>query len=85
MQKVNVRNALAQASIHARILLNGLVRTIYGSLVAILFGVSIYGFISLASEDGYLAVFDFIASVATLAVALCNIYCMGKKKRGAKK
>lgn len=79
------RNAMEQASFHARILLNGLVRTIYGSLIAILVGVSIYGFVSIASEDGYIAVFDFIASVATLAVAVFNMYCIGKKKRGGKR
>ena len=79
------RNAMEPASFHARILLNGLVRTIYGSLIAILVGVSIYGFMSIGNETGYTAVCDFIASVATLVVALCNMYSIGKKRKGGKK
>lgn len=85
MDKVNYRNILANASYHASILLKGLVRTLYGSLIACLFGVSVYGFASIGNETGYLAVFDFIAALATLAVGVCNMYCLGKKKGRAKK
>ena len=80
-----IKTFLANASFHASVLLSGLARTLYGSLIAGLIGVSIYGFISIANEDGYIAVFDFIASVATLTVAVFNMYCIGKKKRSGKK
>ena len=85
MDKVKFQNAMAQANYHASILLKGFARTLYGALIAGLIGVSIYGFASIANEDGYMAVFDFVASVATLAVAICNMYCLGKKRRGGKK
>ena len=85
MDKVKIHNILANASFHASILLKGLARTLYGSLIAGLIGVSFYGFVSIANEDGYLAVFDFIASVATIVVAVCNMYCLGLKKRSGKK
>lgn len=81
----NIKNRLDNARFHASILLKGLARTIYGTLIAVLIGVAIYGFVSIANEDGYIAVFDFIASVATLVVAVCNMYCIGMKKRSGKK
>jgi hypothetical protein len=83
--KIKFQNAMITARFHASVLLKGIARTLYGSLIAVLFGVSFYGFVSIASEDGYLAVFDFIASVATFAVAVCNMYCIGLKKRSGKK
>ena len=85
MNKINIRNILANASFHASILINGLARTLYGALIAGLIGVSVYGFVSIRSETGYIAVFDFIAAIATLVVALCNMYCIGKKKGRGKK
>lgn len=83
--KIKFQNAMITASFHASILLKGLGRTLYGTLIAVMFGVSFYGFVSIAHEDGYIAVFDFIASVATLAVAVCNMYCIGFKKGRGKK
>lgn len=62
--------------------LRGFIRTVYGTLVAGLIGISIYGFIAIESESGYIAVFDFIAACATLTVAVCNLYVMGGKKHG---
>ena len=85
MNKVKFQNALAHSCFHASILLKGVIRTICGTLNAVLVGVSIYGFISIANEGGYTAVCDFVGSVATLMIALCNIYCMGMKKRSGKK
>jgi hypothetical protein len=85
MEKVNIRNALEMVRFHASVLVRGFARTIYGAMIAILIGASIYGFISIGSETGYIAVVDFIVSVATLAFALINMYYIGQKKRGAKK
>ena len=75
-------NVLEQIMFHSSIMLKGLVRTVYGALIAGLIGISIYGFVAIEGESGYLAVFDFIAACATLIVALCNLYVMGGKKRG---
>ena len=83
--KIKFQNAMITAGFHATNLLRGLVRTIYGALIAGLFGIAFYGFVSIASEDGYIAVCDFIASVATLVVAVCNMYCIGMKKGRGKK
>ena len=67
---------------HSGILLKGLVRTVYGALIAGLIGISIYGFVAIEGESGYIAVFDFIAACATLTVAVCNLYVIGGKKHG---
>lgn len=85
MNKINIREKLAEAGFHAGILLKGFARTLYGSLIAVLIGVACYGFIKIESETGYIAVFDFIAACATLVVAICNMYCIGQKKGRAKK
>lgn len=75
-------NVLEQIKFHSGILLKGFVRTAYGALIAGLIGISIYGFVAIEGESGYIAVFDFIAACATLTVAVCNLYVIGGKKRG---
>ena len=70
---------------HVGVLVRGLIRTVYGALNAGLIAFSIYGFVAIGQEDGYAAVFDFIASVCVLAIALVNAYLLGGKKRGKKK
>ena len=84
MDKVKIRNILASARFHGGIILRGFARTLMGALIAGLLAVAIYGFVSIANEDGYIAVFDFIASVATLLLAVCNMYALGVKGRGKK-
>ena len=85
MSNVNFGKVLKQVKFHAGIVVRGLARTLYGTVVAGLIAVAIYGFILIKSEGGYAAVFDFIAACATLVVALANAYVLGSKKRGAKK
>ena len=85
MDKVKFQKAMEQASFHASIVLKGFTRTIYGALIAGLVGFAVYGFMSIGKESGYIAVADFVTSCATLAVALCNMYMMGRKRKGAKK
>ena len=85
MEKVDFSKVLKDIKFHASVLARGFARTLYGALVAGLLAVAVYGFILIKSETGYLAVCDFIASTATLAVAMSNMYVMGKKKRGGKK
>ena len=85
MNSVDFRRGLKQVKVHADIMLRGLARTLYGAFTAGLIAFAVYGFILIKSEGGYAAVFDFIASIATLLVALGNAYLLGGKKRGAKK
>lgn len=63
---------------HAKVMLSGFVQMLNSLATAGLLGLAIYGFISIPSEAGYLAVADFICSVATLALALTYIYAQGR-------
>lgn len=85
MRKVNFKKVMKQAKAHADIMLRGLARTLYGALIAGLIAFAVYGFVLIKSENGYVAVFDFIAACATLILALANAYALGNKRRGAKK
>ena len=80
--KIEFRKTVCLAKAIGVTFLRGLVRTLYGSLISGLIGISIYGFIAIKSETGYIAVFDFITACATLAVGLSNLYVMGCKKHG---
>lgn len=82
MNKVDFVNLV---KFHASVMLKGLIRTLHGTFTAGLIAVAIYGFVIISTEAGYEAVCDFIASCATLLVALCNLHMMGRKKRSAKK
>lgn len=84
MEAVQIKKALKTFEFHARIAWRGFYRTLYGAAVAGLIALAIYGFVSVTSETGWTAVCDFIASCATLVVALLNMYLMGCKKKGAK-
>ena len=85
MKKVNFDKVFKKAKHHADILLRGLARTLYGTLIAGLIAFAVYGFVLIQKEGGYAAVFDFIAACATLILALANAYVLGSKRRGGKK
>ncbi len=86
MEAVQIKMAFAKVKFHARIAWRGLCRTVYGATVAGLLAMAVYRFVSVSGETGWMAVCDFIAACATMAVALANMYLMGcKKKRGAKR
>ena len=53
--------------------------TVFGIsiLTAGLFAVGIYGLCIVPSEDGYVAVLDFVAAIATLIVAIGCMYFQG--------
>lgn len=86
MKKVNFSNFLEAVSFHGNIIIRGIGRAIYGAFITGLIGLAAYGFISIRHEAGYTAVFDFIYAIATLVVAMCNVYLLGvNKKRGGKK
>lgn len=81
MEKIDVKRVLETANFHAKIMCRGFARMAYGALVAGLVGISVYGFICITAENGYSAVYDFVASCATLAVALSNVYLMGRGRK----
>lgn len=73
------------AKFHLGIVLRGLARTLHGAFITGLIAFAVYGFVLIKGESGYAAVFDFVASVATLVVALANAYALGSKRRSCKK
>ena len=85
MEAVQIKKALAKVKFHAKIAWRGFCRTLYGTAVAGLIALAIYGFVSVTTETGWTAVCDFIASCATLVVALFNMYLMGCGKKGGAK
>jgi FtsH-binding integral membrane protein len=84
MDATQIKKAWKAVNFHAKIAWRGFYRTVYGALVAGLVAMAIYGFVSVTTETGWTAVCDFIASCATLLVALSNMYLMGGRKKCAK-
>ena len=76
---------MKMAKCHLEILLRGLARTLHGAFITGLIAIAVYGFVLIKTEDGYAAVFDFVAALAVLVVALCNVYLLGNKRKGGKK
>ena len=84
MEAAQIKKAWKAVKFHARVAWHGFYRMLYGSLVAGLMAMAIYGFVSLTNETGWVAVWDFVASCATMLVALSNMYMIGTNKKGAK-
>lgn len=84
MEKEKIQKTVANVRLHTRIVIRGLLRTLYGTAVAGLIALAIYGFFSVTNESGWVAVWDFVASCATLVVALSNMYLIGGCKKGGK-
>ena len=84
MEAVQIKKAFQAFKFHANIALRGFCRTLYGAAVAGLIAMAVYGFVSVTNESGWTAVCDFIASCATLVIALGNMYLIGSRKRGAR-
>lgn len=84
MEAAQIKKAWKAVKFHAKIAWRGFCRMAYGASVAGLLAMVVYGFVSVANETGWSAVFDFVASLATLVVAIANIYWIGCKKKGVK-
>ena len=84
MDAVQIKKAWKTVKFHAKVAWRGFYRTLYGALIAGLVALAVYGFVSVTTEAGWTAVCDFIASCATLVVALLNMYLIGGRKKGAK-
>ncbi len=85
MRTAILKDAMKKVMFHAGTMLRGLARTLYGTMIAGMIAFAIYGFILIQTEDGYAAVFDFVASLCVLAIALANAYVLGCKRRGKKR
>ena len=85
MEAVQIKKPWKAFKFHAKIAWRGFCRTLYGEAVAGLSAMAVYGFVCVTNETGWTAVCDFIASCATLIVALANMYWMGCNKKGAKR
>lgn len=84
--KSNTKKVFRLIEFHSIILFKGIVKMLYGAFAAKLLALGTYGFIKIASESGYDAVFDFLGSVCIVIVALVATYLMGGNgKKGAKK
>jgi hypothetical protein len=81
MERSYITDIVKAAAFHGRILLKGFARTVFGSAVAGLIGLSAYGFMIIPQEGGYIAVCEFMVAIATTVVALCGMYTMGGKSR----
>lgn len=82
--RLSFKEVMQLIGYHCMVMLMGFAKVLYGATVAGLIVLAIYGFRAIPSEDGYIAVLDFIAAIATLVVALCCMYSFGgrKKKKG---
>ena len=83
MEAVKIKKAGTKVKLHARILCRGFCRTIYGTAVAGLIAIAIYGFISVTTKTGWAAVWRFVVACVLLSEGIGNMYFMGRKKTGA--
>ena len=68
---------------HGKYLINGMMLMVYGVLTAGLVMASVYGFMAIPAEGGYVAVCDFAVSTLTICVAFSCMYAMGRgRKKG---
>lgn len=78
---MDIRNAVREIAYHVKILVRGFGRVVYGTAVAGLLGLAVYGFTAIPAEGGYVAVCDFIGSMATLIIALNGVYACGARRK----
>ena len=83
MESVRIKIAFANVKFHARVLWRGFCRTVYGTLIAFLIAMAIYGFVSITAKTGWAAVWRFVVACVLLAEGTGNMYFVGRKKTGA--
>lgn len=78
------QKAIGRIVYHCKILLRGLARTVYGTAVAGLVGLSVYGFMMIPTEGGYTAVCEFVVASLTFGMACGAMYAFGgcRRKQG---
>ena len=83
MEVARIKMAFAKVIFHARLLWRGFCRTVYGTLIALLIAMAIYGCVSITSKTGWAAVWRFFVACVLLSEGIGNMYFMGRKKTGA--
>ena len=77
----SLKNATQKSSTsgkrNARIVRKGLKRTVLALMTAATFAASVFGFITVASAPGYLAVLLFFTSIVALGFAFVLLYAQG--------
>lgn len=66
---------------HSKILLRGLAKTLYGTVVTGLVALAVYGFVMIPTEGGYTAVCEFVVASLTLGMAVGAMYAFGSRCR----
>ena len=61
----------------AKVILRGLVRTVWGMATAGIIWLSVYGFLAVPNESGYAAVGDFVLASSLLSLAMVSVYVQG--------
>lgn len=80
-QPLKIKTAISRAFYHSKVLLRGLAKTLYGTSVAGLVGLAVYGFVMIPSEGGYTAVCEFVVASITLGIAISAMYSFGGRGR----
>lgn len=80
-QELRFRKAVSRLAYHGKILLRGVAKTLYGTMVAGLVGLSVYGFVMIPTEGGYTAVCEFVVASLTLGMAIGAMYAFGGRCR----
>lgn len=79
--QLSIKKTMGRLIYHSKILLRGLAKTLYGTMVAGLVALSIYGFAMIPSEGGYTAVCEFVVASLTLGMSCCAMYAFGGRHR----
>ena len=85
IEMINVKKFMRTVRFHGRVVLKGMMIMLFGTATAGLMGLSIYGFIMVGAEGGYMAVGEFLVAMATMVLSGSCMYAMGCGKKGAKK
>ena len=85
MEVARIKIAFAKVKFYARVLWRGFCRTVYGSLIALLIAMAIYGFVSITTKTGWAAVWRFVVACVLLSEGIGNMYFMGRKKNRSRK
>lgn len=85
MENKKIKDVVDSFTRICKVILLGGVRMIHGTLTAGLLAMSIYGFIAVCYETGWVAVASFILACATLSVFAVNVYAIGNGCKRRKK
>lgn len=82
--KLRFKKVVRLIAYHGKILLRGFIKMLFGTLVAVLMAVSVYGFVMIPQDKGYNAVFDFAVAAACMVLAMGCVYVMGGRCKKSK-